>query len=64
VTSSIITVPIRKIEGATATTEQDLLAVEEPLEIVVNGRNLAVIMLWNPSVARFSTGRVRSFRPT
>jgi FdhD protein len=41
---SIITVPIRKIDGATANSEQDLLAVEEPLEIVVNGRNLAVTM--------------------
>jgi FdhD protein len=41
---SVITVPIRKIDGATAASEQDLLAVEEPLEIVVNGRNLAVTM--------------------
>ena len=41
---SIITVPIRKIDGTTANSEQDLLAVEEPLEIVVNGRNLAVTM--------------------
>jgi len=44
VTRSIITVPIRKIDGTTAVSEQDLLAVEEPLEIVVNGRNLAVTM--------------------
>lgn len=43
-TRSIITVPIRKIDGPSAVTEQDLLAVEEPLEIVVNGRNLAVTM--------------------
>jgi FdhD protein len=44
VTRRIITVPIRKIEATGATAEQDLLAVEEPLEIVVNGRNLAVTM--------------------
>jgi FdhD protein len=40
----IITVPIRKIDGESVSTEQDLVAVEEPLEIVVNGRNLAVTM--------------------
>jgi FdhD protein len=44
VTRSIITVPIRKIDATSASSEQDLLAVEEPLEIVVNGRNLAVTM--------------------
>jgi FdhD protein len=44
VTRSIITVPIRKIDGPSAVSEQDLLAVEEPLEIVINGRNLAVTM--------------------
>ena len=43
-TRSIITVPIRKIEATNAVAEQDLVAVEEPLEIVVNGRNLAVTM--------------------
>ncbi len=43
-TRSIITVPIRKIEATSAVSEQDLVAVEEPLEIVVNGRNLAVTM--------------------
>ena len=43
-TRSIITIPIRKIDGASVSTEQDLVAVEEPLEIVVNGRNLAVTM--------------------
>jgi FdhD protein len=44
VTRSIITVPIHKIEGASVAAAQDLLAVEEPLELVVNGRNLAVTM--------------------
>lgn len=42
--SSITTVPIRRIQGVSASAEQDLLAVEEPLEILVNGRNLAVTM--------------------
>lgn len=41
---SIITVPIQKIEGASVLSEQDLVAVEEPLEIVVNGRNVAITM--------------------
>jgi FdhD protein len=44
VTRPIITIPIRRIDGPTVSTEQDLVAVEEPLEIVVNGRNLAVTM--------------------
>jgi len=42
--SSITTVPIRRVQGERASVAQDLLAVEEPLEIVVNGRNLAVTM--------------------
>ena len=41
---SIITVPIQKIDRDSVATEQDLVAVEEPLEIVVNGRSLAVTM--------------------
>ncbi len=47
-TRPIITVPIQKIDSASvsndASTEQDSVAVEEPLEIAVNGRNLAVTM--------------------
>ncbi len=41
---NIITVPIRKVEGAGSTMEQDLLAVEEPLEIRLNGKNVAITM--------------------
>jgi FdhD protein len=41
---SIATIPVRKIHGSASVHEQDLLAVEEPLEIVVNGRNLAITM--------------------
>jgi FdhD protein len=41
---SIVSVPIRKIDGAAAAPAQDLLAVEEPLEIIVNGRNVAITM--------------------
>ncbi len=45
VNRSILSVPIRKIvEGEPAAAEQDLVAVEEPLEIVVNGRNVAITM--------------------
>ena len=41
---SIITIPIRRIEGQASVAEQDLVAVEEPLEIIVNGRNVAITM--------------------
>ncbi len=40
----MIAVPVRKIEGAGESPEQDLLAVEEPLEIRVNGNNVAITM--------------------
>ncbi len=41
---NILTVPIQRVEGSAATPFQDLLAVEEPLEILVNGRNLSITM--------------------
>jgi FdhD protein len=41
---NILTVPVHKHVGDTQHKEQDLVAVEEPLEIVVNGRNLAITM--------------------
>jgi FdhD protein len=41
---NIITVPIRKVDHASTTAEQDLLAVEEPLEIRIGGRNVAITM--------------------
>ncbi len=41
---NILTVPVRKHQGGTQQTEQDLIAVEEPLEILVNGRNLSITM--------------------
>jgi FdhD protein len=40
----MIAVPVRKVEGAAESPEQDLLAVEEPLEIRVNGHNVAITM--------------------
>jgi len=40
----MIAVPVRKIDGAGESPEQDLLAVEEPLEIRVNGQNVAITM--------------------
>jgi FdhD protein len=43
-TRNIITVPIRKVEGSDESNSQDLLAVEEPLEIRVNDRNVAITM--------------------
>ena len=42
--SSIITVPIRRIGVAAESAEQDLLAVEEPLEIRCGEKNVAVTM--------------------
>jgi FdhD protein len=41
---NILTVPIRKIGDASASSEQDLVAVEEPLEIRLAGRNVAITM--------------------
>jgi FdhD protein len=41
---NIITVPVRKVNGDSATAEQDLLAVEEPLQIRVGERNVAITM--------------------
>jgi FdhD protein len=40
---SILTVPIRRF-GADPSNDQDFVAVEEPLEIRVNGRNVAITM--------------------
>ena len=41
---NIVTVPIRKVSGSVTSPEQDLLAVEEPLQIRVGGRHVAVTM--------------------
>lgn len=41
---NIITVPIRKVDQTSVTAEQDLLAVEEPLEIRLGERNVAITM--------------------
>ncbi|MGD1098076.1 MAG: formate dehydrogenase accessory sulfurtransferase FdhD [Bryobacteraceae bacterium] len=39
-----ITVPIRRVAGGSVSAEQDLLAVEEPLQIRVGERNVAITM--------------------
>jgi FdhD protein len=41
---NILTVPIRKIEHGAMSAAQDLLAVEEPLEIRLGDRNVAITM--------------------
>ncbi|HYL36698.1 MAG TPA: formate dehydrogenase accessory sulfurtransferase FdhD [Bryobacteraceae bacterium] len=41
---SILAVPVRKVEGESSAAFQDLLAVEEPLEIRVNGQALSITM--------------------
>ena len=41
---NILTVPIQKVDPEGASAAQDLLAVEEPLEILLNGRSVAITM--------------------
>ena len=41
---SILTVPVQRVEGATSAPLQDLLAVEEPLEIRLQDRTVAITM--------------------
>ncbi len=42
--SDTVPVPIQKVQGGEAGSSQDLLAVEEPLEIRIDGRNIAITM--------------------
>jgi FdhD protein len=44
VNRNIITVPVRRVEPGSNATEQDLVAVEEPLQIRVNDRDFAITM--------------------
>jgi len=44
VRSPVVTIPIHKASGDTVAPAQDALAVEEPLQIRVNGRDVAVAM--------------------
>jgi FdhD protein len=44
VNRNIITVPVRKVEPGSSATEQDLVAVEEPLQIRLNDRDFAITM--------------------
>jgi len=41
---SILTVPIRRLTSGVLTEEQDLVAVEEPLQISIGSRNIAITM--------------------
>jgi FdhD protein len=41
---NIVTVPIQKVETTSTSDQQDLLAVEEPLEIRLGDRNVAITM--------------------
>lgn len=41
---SILTVPVRKVEGESSTTFQDLLAIEEPLEIRLGSKTVSITM--------------------
>ena len=51
-----ITVPLRRMEGEAESVCQDLLAVEEPLEIRVNGEMLAVTMRTPGADAELAAG--------
>ena len=42
--TNILTVPIHKVDSGRATPEQDLVAVEEPLEIRIGNKNVAITM--------------------
>jgi FdhD protein len=53
---NIITVPIRKVSDASVTPEQDLLAVEEPLQIRVGERNVAITMRTPGNDAELAAG--------
>jgi len=44
VKSSIVTVPVQRMTAGEPQRDQDLLAVEEPLQIRLNGRDLAITM--------------------
>jgi FdhD protein len=41
---SVLTVPIQRIEGDSASPLQDLLAIEEPLEIRIGGKTISITM--------------------
>jgi FdhD protein len=53
---NIITVPVETVENAAATTRQDLLAVEEPLEIRLGDRNVAITMRTPGNDAELAAG--------
>ncbi len=53
---NIITVPIQKVEDAVVSSQQDLLAVEEPLEIRVGERNVAITMRTPGNDAELAAG--------
>jgi FdhD protein len=44
VTRGILTAPVTRVNGAGSTSAQDLLAIEEPLEIRLNGRTISITM--------------------
>lgn len=43
-TRSILTVPLQRVEAGKVSAIQDFIAVEEPLEIIVNGRSISITM--------------------
>lgn len=57
---NILTVPVQRVEGETRTPLQDLLAVEEPLEIRLNGRAVSITMRTPGNDAELAVGFVFS----
>lgn len=53
---NIVTVPIQKVDPDGASTAQDLLAVEEPLEILLNDHTVAITMRTPGSDDELATG--------
>jgi FdhD protein len=53
---NIITVPIQRVDDASASRQQDLLAVEEPLEIRLGERNVAITMRTPGNDAELAAG--------
>jgi FdhD protein len=53
---NILTVPIQRVEGSQTTSVQDLLAVEDPVEIRINGRAISITMRTPGSDSELAVG--------
>ena len=53
---SVLSVPIRRFDAGESTEDQDLLAVEEPLQIRIAGRNISITMRTPGNDAELAAG--------